>query len=93
LLAIATGDGNAARDGRVDRDQDAARAALQRGEVMPIARILTLVAQYLPGDVIEVELDSERGQLRYEISVLTPTGRVRELRLDARTGGLISLEE
>jgi uncharacterized membrane protein YkoI len=69
-----------------DRDHDLARSALQRGEVLPIARILTLAAQILPGDVIEVELKERRGRLQYELKVLTPTGRVRELTLDARDG-------
>jgi uncharacterized membrane protein YkoI len=92
LLASAGGEANAARDGRPNRDQDIAREALQRGEVMPIARILTLVAQYMPGDIIEIELDTQRGRLTYEIRVLTPAGRVGELTLDARTGELISLE-
>ena len=72
-----------------DRDQDLARNALQRGEVMPIARILELVAQHLPGDVIEVQLDERRGRLEYEIKVLTRSGRVRELVLDARTGAFV----
>jgi uncharacterized membrane protein YkoI len=93
LLAFAAGNAQAARDNRGGRDQDIARGALQRGEVLPMARILTLVAQYLPGDVIEVELDTARDQLRYEIKVLTAAGQVRELRLDARTGAFISIED
>ena len=94
LLVLGGGDAQAQRgNNRGGRDQDIARGALQRGEVLPMARILTLVAQYLPGDVIEVELDTQRDQLRYEIRVLTPTGEVRELRLDARTGAFISIED
>ena len=94
LLAFAAGDAQAQRNNnRGDRDQDIARGALQRGEVLPMARILTLVAQHLPGDIIEVELDTARDQLRYEIKVLTAAGQVRELRLDARTGAFISIED
>lgn len=88
-LVLPLADGAAARSRDRDRDQDLAREALQRGEVLPIARILELVAQHLPGDVIEVQLDERRGQLEYEIRVLTPTGRVRELVLDARTGAFV----
>ena len=94
MLAFAAGDAQAQRgNNRGDRDQDIARGALQRGEVLPMARFLTLVGQYLPGDVIEVELDTARDQLRYEIRVLTAEGQVRELRLDARTGAFISIED
>jgi len=84
---------HAAARSRDRDDQDLARQALQRGEVLPIARILELVAQHLPGDVIEVQLDERRGRLEYEIRVLTPSGRVRELVLDARTGAFVRFED
>lgn len=91
-LLFSFADGAAARSRDRDDDQDLARQALQRGEVLPIARILELVAQHLPGDVIEVQLDERRGRLEYEIRVLTPSGRVRELVLDARTGAFVRFE-
>src|SRR3970282_1357334 len=75
--------------GRGNNDQDIARRAFQRGEVLPIAQILALVPQHLPGDIVEVELDARNGRLYYEITVLTPRGRVRELVLDARTGAFV----
>jgi uncharacterized membrane protein YkoI len=92
LTSWTSTDAAAQRRGR-DDDQDLARQALQRGEVLPIARILELVAQHLPGDVIEVQLDERRGRLEYEIRVLTPSGRVRELVLDARTGAFVRFED
>jgi uncharacterized membrane protein YkoI len=92
-LLFPLADGAAARSRDRDRDQDLARQALQQGEVLPIARILELVAQHLPGDVIEVQLDENRGRLEYEIRVLTPSGRVRELVLDARTGAFVRFED
>jgi uncharacterized membrane protein YkoI len=90
LVSLASG-GDAVARSR-GHDQDLARRALQRGEVVPIARILELAAQHVPGDVIEVQLEERRGQLEYEIKVLTPAGRVREMTLDARTGALLRLE-
>jgi len=92
-LALSFADGAGARSRDRNDDQDLARQALQRGEVLPIARILELVAQHLPGDVIEVQLDERRGRLEYEIRVLTPSGRVRELVLDARTGAFVRFED
>lgn len=92
LLALALTAGAAAARQR-NRDEDVARAALQRGEVLPIVRILALVGQHLPGDVIEVKLEERRDRLRYEIKVLTPEGRVRELQLDARDGTFIAIED
>ena len=75
-----------------DRDHDLARDALRRGEVLPIARILAVVAQRAPGEVVEVKLDERRGQLFYNVKVLTPAGIVREIHLDPRTAA-ITLEE
>src|SRR5688500_14077495 len=74
---------------RHEREQDAIREALQRGEVLPLAKILAIVQQHVPGDVIEVELENERSSLIYEIKVLTKSGRVREIEIDARSGAVV----
>ena len=75
------------------REHDAIRAALQRGEVLPLARILAIAQEKVPGDVIEVELESKRGALIYEIKVLTQSGRVREVKIDARSGAVLKIED
>lgn len=75
------------------REQDAMRAALQRGEVLPLVKILAIAQQNVPGDIIEVELESERGALIYEIKVLAQSGRVREIEIDARTGNVVKIED
>jgi uncharacterized membrane protein YkoI len=94
LIAFSATNDSWARPRDRDRgDSELARAALQRGEILPITRILPLVAQYLPGDVVEVRLDTRRDRLNYEIRVLTPSGRVRKLVLDARTGASVAIED
>lgn len=82
-----------ADDRKEQREQDAIREALQRGEVLPLVRILALAQKAVPGDVIEVELERKRGALVYEIKVLTSNGRVREIKLDARTGTVLEIED
>ena len=74
------------------RDQDEARAALREGKSMPLTAILEIVAKREPGIVVAVELESHRGRLFYEIRVLRDDGRKRELRLDARSGEILSAE-
>jgi uncharacterized membrane protein YkoI len=74
-------------------DHVAAREALRRGEILPLARILAITARHVPGDVIDVELDRENGQWRYEVKVLTSTGRVREVKLNARDGAVLVIED
>jgi uncharacterized membrane protein YkoI len=94
MIALAAGSDGWTRPRDRDRgDSELARAALQRGEILPITRILPLVAQYLPGDVVEVRLDTRRGHLNYEIRVLTSSGQVRKLVLDARTGASVAIED
>lgn len=75
------------------REHEEMRAALQRGEVLPLTRILEIAKQQVPGDVIEVELESKRGELVYEIKVLTESGRVREIKIDARKGAVLEIED
>lgn len=74
-------------------EQAAVREALQRGEILPLAKILAIVAAQVPGEVIKVELDRDDGKMIYEIKVLADKGRVREIELDARTGDVIKIED
>lgn len=76
-------------------DQDRARAALLRGEVEPLSKALTVIEQNFEGDVIEVELEEDDKfaggeRLIYEVKVLTPTGLVMKVKLDAKTLEILS---
>jgi uncharacterized membrane protein YkoI len=81
--------------GHHDRDDHVeARALLQRGEILPLSRILQIVQQQVPGDVIEVELDhSDLHGWEYEVKVLTAEGRVREVKLNAGSGVVRKIED
>ncbi|KAF1685358.1 hypothetical protein B1992_12565 [Pseudoxanthomonas broegbernensis] len=70
--------------------QEAALAALQRGEILPLARIMQIATSLVPGDIIEIEY---KAGPKYEIKILTATGRIRELKLDARTGEVIKIKD
>jgi uncharacterized membrane protein YkoI len=76
-----------------DDDHIAAREALRRGEILPLSRILAIALRRVPGDVIDVELDRHHGAWRYEVKVLTSTGRVREIKLNARDGAILEIED
>ena len=78
------------RDAR-DDDQERARIAFENGEILPIMEILARALELLPGDIVEVELEIEDEYIGYEIDILTATGRVREVELDARTGAIIEI--
>lgn len=75
-------------------DHIEARRLLQRGEILPLNHILQIVQRRVPGDVIEVELDhSKKHGWEYEVKVLTPTDRVLEIDLNARTGDIRKIED
>ena len=74
-------------------DHEAARAALARGEILPLPRILIIAAGRVPGDVLEVELEDEHGRLIYDLKILAGNGRVREVEIDARTGAVLKVED
>lgn len=77
-----------------DHEHDIIREALQRGEVLPLAKILAIAGQHLPGEVIEVELEDDRhATLIYEITILTASGRIREIKIDARSGVVLQVED
>jgi uncharacterized membrane protein YkoI len=74
-------------------EHEIAREALRRGEILPLTRILPIVQQRVPGDVIKVKLDDDDKRIEYEVKVLTGAGRVIEVHLDARTGRILKTEE
>ena len=90
FLTLAAG---AAQAADKKHDHDAARAALARGEVLSLTKILAIAEQRAPGEVIEVELEEDSGRLKYDLKILAKSGRVLELELDAKTGATLKLEE
>ena len=68
------------------------RLAVARGTVLPLPRILGIAQRRVPGEVLKVELEEMPDRLGYEVKVLTTDGRVQELRLDARTGAILKVE-
>lgn len=74
---------------RNGNDHERARAALEAGQIRPLADLLAEVQRRYLGRVIETELDQEDGRWVYEFRLLPPTGRVFELEVDAATGALL----
>jgi len=75
-------------------DHVEARELLRRGAIVPLAQVLDVVAKRVPGDVIEVELEREDdGSWEYDVKVLTPTGLVRKVKLNARTGVVVRIKD
>jgi uncharacterized membrane protein YkoI len=93
LLAAGAARASGGHDHHYARDHDRARAALERGEVRPIGEVLAAAAAAVPGDVVEVELERERGRWVYELKVIAPDGRVIEVLMDAASASVLAIED
>jgi uncharacterized membrane protein YkoI len=65
------------------------RALVERGEILRLEEILKRNEASLGGRIIEVEIEQKGGGYVYEIKVLRPDGRAREVKIDARTGVIV----
>ncbi|MET0808836.1 MAG: PepSY domain-containing protein, partial [Pseudoxanthomonas sp.] len=74
-------------------DHVEARRLLQKGEILPLTQILEVAQARVTGDVIEVELEQEDQGWEYKVKVLTPTGLVRKITLNARNGVVIKIKD
>lgn len=62
-------------------------------DLIPMASILDVARSRVPGDIIDVDLEDDDGQPEYEVEILTAAGRKIEIRIDARTGTILKLEQ
>ncbi|MDV7211500.1 PepSY domain-containing protein [Azotobacter beijerinckii] len=77
-----------------DLDQDQALRLRQEGVIQPLEQLVQNALGRYPGArLLEVELEEEHGIYVYEVELLTASGVVRELELDARDGRLLEDEE
>ena len=89
ITGVAMADQGRGRSG----DHDDALAAVEARQALPLTRIFEIAQTAVPGEIIEVELDREDGRLIYEVDILTSTGRLRQVELDARTGEVLEVED
>lgn len=78
-----------------DEQEEAAEAALARGDARPVHELLQRVRSKFRGSVLKVELErEEKGEVPwvYKVKLLTPEGDVLELGYDAATLELVVLE-
>lgn len=90
LPAPAPGKDKAAEKQARKEAQEAAFAALRRGEILPLARIMQIATSRVPGDIIEIEY---KAGPKYEVEILSSTGRVIKMKIDARTGEILEMED
>ena len=90
LLVISGLWGQPAHAGGKD-DHERARQAVQSGQILPLPQVLERLAREHPGQVLEVELETDDGRWVYEIKLLQPGGRLTKLKLDAQTAQVLRM--
>jgi len=84
--------GDSRHEGESDHDQDRAFEAVQRGEVLPLDKVLAGLGQRHPGELIGVELERREGRWVYEVRLIDANGRLIDLDIDAGTGKVMQPE-
>ncbi len=89
-LIVAPHGGLADEGGRHDHDN--ARTELQAARALPLATLLPATEAAYGGRVIDVKLERDDGSYVYEFRLITPDGRLIEVKLDAANGRLVEIE-
>ncbi|MBF0219385.1 MAG: PepSY domain-containing protein [Gammaproteobacteria bacterium] len=87
LALVVAGRGSQAEE----YDHNAARQALEAGEVLPLATILQKLQADSPKQIIEVELERKAQGWVYEIEELDKEGVLLKLEVDASSGEVMTL--
>ena len=74
-------------------DQERATQAVQAGDILSLRVILERLEQTQPGQVLDVEFEQKKGVWIYELKILKAGGRLQKLKIDAKTGEIISNRE
>jgi uncharacterized membrane protein YkoI len=76
------------------REQEIARQALLDGRIKSLSEITEIVKPQLPGTVLGIKLEVEDdGSIIYEFDVVDPSGRLKEVDVDAATGNILKIED
>ena len=76
-----------------DSDHDLARRLLEQGRILPLAEIVDKVRSEIPGEMLEVEFETDDGAYIYELKILGPDGRVQEIEVEAASGKIVKIED
>lgn len=84
LFVVGTGRGD---------DYEQAYRLQERQEILPLEELLRRLGLGTDARILEIESEFEHGRHVYEIEYLVPSGRVREVLIDARSGEVLTEEE
>ena len=76
----------------LDVDQNEALAPLHRKEFKPLSEVLAAGQKAIPGEVVRVRLKRVRGEIAYELKIISEQGKVREIYIDPLTLNPLKVE-
>lgn len=85
--------GRERHDHHDDHDHDRALGAVQRGEVLPLEKVLATIRANNSGTVVGVKLVQDDGKWLYKMKIVGSDGRLRKIAIDAKTGTQLSAKE
>lgn len=65
---------------------------VRRGELVPLEQIFDWLEAHYLGDILDVELERDDGEVLYEIRMVGPQGQIVEFEFDALSGQLMAME-
>jgi uncharacterized membrane protein YkoI len=76
------------------RDHEIARQALIEGRIRPLTEITEAFKSQFTGEIVGVELEVKGPDMFvYEFKVLTPDGKLKEVKVDAKTAKILKVED
>jgi uncharacterized membrane protein YkoI len=94
VLLLASGSVLAIADDDDERDHEFARQALAEGRIRPLTEIMESFKAQFAGKIVGVELKAKaKKRIVYEFKVVTPDGKLKEVKVDAATAKIIKIED
>ncbi|RKQ20134.1 PepSY domain-containing protein [Ureibacillus endophyticus] len=66
---------------------------LQNNQRISVQQAQQIALSRVPGQIVHVDLDMDNGVLNYEVYVLTMQNKMYEVKINARTGRIIKVEQ
>ena len=92
ILALLTSGGILPLASADDDDWRDLHQEVKKGHLVGIGEIMDWLEARYEGQILEVELEQEKGQIEYEVEMIGPRGQVVEFEFDATNGELLSVE-
>jgi len=71
------------------QEQDAAREAVRRGDILPLGGIIRSAQSYCPGKFLGARLQRGGDGFLYRVRILRPSGQLVGLTVDAKSGAVV----